>query len=77
MKDLKEVFTKFPTGTSNGIPNITVRLFPTKFKSLLEDSEINQFFGEIVVYLFIYSFIQKTSSLYIYYHIHSKNSKVK
>ena len=44
-KELKEVLTKFPRGTTpNDIPNIIVRLFYTKFKSLLEDIEINQVF---------------------------------
>ena len=57
MKELKEVVTKFPAGTSpNDIPNITVRLFHTKFKSLLEHIEINQIFGEIIAYVYTLEF---------------------
>ena len=56
-KEIKEVLKKFSPGTTpNDIPNITVRLFYTKFKSLLEDVTKYKVFGNVIAHIFTIEF---------------------
>ena len=53
LKELKEVLKKFPIGTTpNDIPNITVRLFHTKFLDLLADITENEIFGPVLAHVY-------------------------
>ena len=47
---------KFPPGTTNDIPNITVRLFEAKFKEFLKDIIENEIFGKVLAYVYSIEF---------------------
>lgn len=48
---------KFPKGTTpNDIPNITIRLFFTKLKCILDDIVKNKTFGTVIAYIFTIEF---------------------
>ena len=56
-KELKEVLKKFPIGTTSiDIPNITVRLFHTKFLDLLADITENEIFGPVLAHVYTIEF---------------------
>ena len=56
-KELKEIFKKFPEGTTpNDIPNITVRLFYAKFKMLLNDIIKHNIFGQVLSHVYSIEF---------------------
>ena len=65
-KELKNVLTKFPIGTTpNDIPNITVRLFYTKFECLLDDIENYNIFENVLAYVYTLEF-QKSGLPHVY-----------
>ena len=56
-KELKDVLKKFLIeATPNDIPNITVRLFHTKFLDLLYDITQNEIFGSILAHVYTIEF---------------------
>ena len=55
--ELKRVLTNFPVGTTpNDIPNITFRLFYTKFQHFLDDIIKNEIFGKVIAYVYTIEF---------------------
>ena len=56
-KELKEILKNFPRNTTpNDIPNITVRLFHTKLKLLIDDIYERYIFGNVISYIYTIEF---------------------
>lgn len=56
-KEMKIIFKNFPqNSTPNDIPNISVRLFFTKFNAILNDITKKHIFGKVISYVYTIEF---------------------